>query len=337
MDALKAALYLGPGKVELREVPEPKVRAGEVLIRVRRVGICGTDKAFYKGTYKPLKVPLIPGHEVSGEVVEVGEGVSRDLVGKRVTTEINVPCGKCWFCRRGLYTHCINREVIGISRDGGMAEYLVVPSSIVHVTEGLSYSEAALIEPLAAVIQMIRLEPPEPGSDVAIIGTGTIALLTLQVMKAQPVNSVTVISRPDSPKARVAEELGADTVISVGEVRNRLSKVTRSGVGFDYVVEASGNPEGIELALSVVRPRGVVALKSTHGVEVKFDLTRAVVNEVRLVGSRCGPFEPAIKLVKRGVVDVGRLVTSTYSLEQVGKAFTKSFERGEIKVQIEVR
>jgi alcohol dehydrogenase len=335
MIKLRALLLYGPKDLRLENIKDPSPKDEWVLIRVRRVGICGTDKAFYKGTYKPGKIPIIAGHEIAGEIVDVGNKVSKDLVGRRATTEINIPCRRCWYCTHGMYTHCPYREVIGITIDGGMAEYVLTRSDVIHIVDELSYEEAAFIEPLAAVIEMIEMEPPKPLSDVAVIGSGAIGLLAIQVLKLMRPRKIIVITRKDSPKKRLALELGADETIDLEEIYDYVKKNTREGSGFDYVVEASGDPSALDLAINITRPRGVVAAKSTHGVYTTFDYTKAIVKELRIIGSRCGPFEKAIDLLRMKLVKISKLVTGVYSLEEGRKAFEKSFEREHIKIHLE--
>lgn len=320
----------------MEEVEEPRVEPGWVLLKVERVGICGTDKAMYTGTYRLLKAPLIPGHEVSGRVVEVGDGVPRDLVGRRVTTEINVYCGRCWYCRNGMPTHCPYRETIGITRDGGMAEYMVTRHDLVHVVDDLTSVQASFVEPLAAVVEMLEMEYVKPFSRIAVIGVGTIGLLSIQVLRLLNPELIVAVSRPGSPKARLAERLGADMVVDYSELTSIVKTVTPEGQGFDYVVEATGSPMGLDIALEVARPRGVVLLKSTHGAPVSFDQTKAVVKELRLSTSRCGPFDKAITLLRRRLVKVEELVTSEYPLEKGVEAFEKSLERDQVKVSLVV-
>ncbi len=265
---------------------------------------------------------------------DVGRGASKDLIGMKVTTEINVSCGRCWFCTHGMRTHCPYREIIGISIDGGMAEYVLAPQENIHSIEGLGFDVGAFVEPLAAVVEMVNLERPPIGGNIAILGSGTIGLLSLQVIKLLAPANVVVITRPNSPKAVLAKELGADVVLSINEVEDYIRRQTPEGQGFDYVVEATGNPSALDFALKIVRPRGVIAAKSTHGVKTSFDYTLAVVKEVRIVGSRCGPFRPAIRLLRSRLVRVKELITSVYDLEQALNAFKKSFERDQVKVHI---
>jgi len=330
---LAARLY-EPYNLKVEEVQEPEVPNGWVLLKVRAVGICGTDKAFYRGTYPLRKKPIILGHEVSGEIVEVGRNVPKDVLGSRVTTEINVVCGKCWFCTHGLRTHCPYREALGITIDGGMAENVAIPYVNIHEIN-LKHEIGVFVEPLAAVIRMAEVEPPKPGSNIAVLGSGTIGLLSLQVLKLYAPKNLILVVREDSPKRKIAEKLGiAEYIVTFDEALRLKEKITPEGAGFDYVVEASGNPNGLNMALDLVRPRGVIAAKSTHGTPVSFNYTKLVVNEVRLISSRCGPFEPAIKLLEENIVKVGDMITSIYALTNAKEAFEKSLRRDQIKVII---
>ncbi len=331
---MKAAVLHEPGDIRVEEIVVPEPAAGWVRLRVLCIGICGTDKAFYRGSYRPLKLPIIPGHEIAGVVDSVGEGVDTSLVGRRVTTEINVYCGRCWYCRNGMPTHCPYRETIGISRDGGMAEYMVTRADLLHSVEGLSDAEAALVEPLAAVVEMAEMKPPSEGSRIAVLGIGTIGLLSIRYLRLFNPDTIVAVSRPGSPKAGLALRSGADAVLTYSEALEYMRKHTPEGQGFDYVVEATGSREGLEMAINLVRPRGVVAAKSTHGSPVSFNYTLFIVKEALLVGSRCGPFEKAIELIKSGKLRVSDLVTHTYRLEEIREAFEKSFERDSVKVQI---
>ncbi|MEM4606653.1 MAG: alcohol dehydrogenase catalytic domain-containing protein [Zestosphaera sp.] len=334
---MKALLLYSPGVLRLTDVPDPVLGENQVLIKVERSGICGTDKAFYKGTYTPSKTPIILGHEVSGRVVDLGKNASIDksIIGARVTTEINFYCGKCWYCRNGLPTHCPYRETLGISVDGSFAEYVVSRHDLIHVVNDLTPLQATFVEPLAAVVEMVELAPPQHNANIAVIGVGTIGLLTLGLLsRLYEPRLLVAVARPDTPKRNVASDMGAHEVLSGEELAEVVARNTPEGAGFDYVVEASGTPEGLQKAVEIVRPRGVVAVKSTHGIPTKIDVTKLVVKEASLVGSRCGPFKKAIKLLREGVIQVEKLVTSEFPLSRGIEAFEKSFERREIKVHI---
>ncbi len=325
---MKAALLKGPYKVDVVDVNDPSPPKRWALVRSKAVGICGTDKAFYRGTYPLFKEPLIPGHEVSGEVVEGPD----DLVGRRVVSEINFSCGVCALCRSGLYTHCPYKKTLGIDFDGGMAEYFIAPVQALHVHE-LSHDVAFAAEPLAAVLNALNLSPPRPGWSVAVVGTGFIALLAAQVLRLKGFEPV-VVARSDSPKAGIFESMGFE-VLAFEEALER-GRRSWSGLGFDMVFEATGSNEGVSAAVALARPRGVVHLKSTPGGEARLPQTIAVVKELKLVGSRCGTFREfaeALRLLKDGLVKV--VVSERYPLERAAEAFEASLRRDAIKVVVE--
>jgi len=326
---MRAALLRSVGEIELAEVPDPIPPAGWVRLNVRRVGICGTDKAMYLGKYPPRKLPLIPGHEIYGVVDGVGDG-AEEWRGRRVTTEINVACGRCWYCKHGMRSHCPDRKALGISIDGGMAEHVITPAENLHAVDELTDVQAAFVEPLAAVVEMLKQAPPE-GENFLVLGAGTIGLLSAQLLSAQ--GKVVVVARGDSPKAEIVESMGL-RFLPLEDLRRYVESNTPEGQGFDYVIEATGSPEGLLMAIRSVRPRGTIAAKSTHGLPVKIDYTSLVVREVKLIGSRCGPFEEAIKLMKEGRIRVEELLTSERSLGQVKEAFELSLRRDQVKVHV---
>lgn len=323
---MRAARLYGPRDLRVEEVPDPSVPPGWVLVRSRVVGICGTDKAFYKGTYPLFKSPLIPGHEVSGEVVEG----PRDLVGERVVSEINFACLECDACRLGLYTHCPRKKTLGIDFDGGMAEYFAAPAWAVHV-HGMRHERAFAAEPLAAVLNAFSQYPLRPGALVAVLGTGFIALLSAQVARLVGAH-VVVVARSGSVKARLFEKLGF-RVVDLDEAASIGRREGLAGLGYDVVVEATGTNEGAAAAIALARPRGVVHLKSTPGGEARIPQTLAVVKELRLVGTRCGThreFREAIRLLETGEVEVP--VTAEYGLVEAREAFERSMERDAFRV-----
>jgi len=332
---LRALVLHSPGDLRLEEIPDPAPTGDWVRVKVERVGICGTDKAFYKGSYRLLKKPLIPGHEIAGVVDMVGPEAPRDLLGRRVTTEINVHCRRCWYCRHGMPTHCPYRETIGISRDGGMAEYVLTRSDLVHVADDLEPGVLALVEPLAAVLEMNEMERVPENSNIAVLGLGTIGQLSIAYLKTLNPKLIIGIAKEDTPKKKYALEMGADKVVTYEEALEIAESETPEGQGFDYVVEATGSTAGLEMALELVRPRGVIAGKSTHGRPVSLDYTKLVVKEARLIGSRCGPFPLALRLIRRIKNKVAKLVTGVYPLEEGTEAFTASFDRRNIKIQLE--
>lgn len=325
---MKAAILKEPGRVVVDRVPDPKPPEGWVLVRSRAVGICGTDKAFYRGTYPLLKKPLIPGHEVSGEVVE-GPG---DLVGRKVVSEINFACLRCELCRAGLYTHCPYRKTLGIDFDGGMAEYFIAPTWALH-PHILPHDVAFATEPLAAVLNALAQYPPRPGWKIAILGTGFMALLTAQTLASMGYDPV-FVAREGSVKAERIAGLGF-TVATHDEALN-LARNAWGRLGYDMVIETTGTNEGVRQAIALARPRGIVHLKSTPGGSACFNQTLAVVKELRLIGTRCGThleFRRAIELLADGVVKP--VVDVKISLDRAPEAFNEALKPDKFRVVIE--
>lgn len=328
---MRAAVLIRPGQIEVKDIQDPQVSPNEVLIRVRATGICGTDMAIYEGRLK-VGLPHIPGHEFSGEIAETGDKVTNLKYGDRVVSEINITCGKCWFCTRGLRTHCLHRAAIGIDLPGSFAEYVKVPATNVHrIPDIISFEDAVFVEPLAACLRLVELSPIPPDGTVIVLGPGPIGLLCLQLAKLHGANVIVIGTRWS--RLNIAKILGADAVVNINEEDPvaRVKELT-DGRGGDMVIEATGNPLGFELALKLVRACGVIAVKSTHGLPVSFDLTKAVVNEVKIQGSRCGPFNPAIRLLATKRIRVSELVTHTIPLEHIAEAFMLIKSRQALKV-----
>jgi len=318
------------GGVACREVPEPK-EGGDAVLSVKRAGICGTDLAIASKDYK-VKTPLILGHEIYGTVWKAPGGRS-DLAGERCVTEINVGCGTCDFCRAGVKSHCVKGKALGIHRDGGFAEYVSTPVDNIHqVPDSISDEEAVFIEPLAACIQLTRMGRIDPDSTCAVVGPGRMGLLIVQVLQLLHPRLLVVLGH-EGMKLDMARRFGAEA-FDVSEVGAAL-KLT-GGAKFDNVVEATGNPDGLDLALEIVKPRGTIHLKSTHGVPASIDVTKVVVDELRIQGSRCGPFEGAIGALDRGEVKVRELITHRFPLEKCTEAFEAASSRSAIKTMFVV-
>ena len=327
---LAARLY-GAKKLVVEEIEKPVAPDKWVVVKTAAVAVCGTDKAFYLGTYPLFKVPLVPGHEVSGVVVEG----PKDLIGKLVVPEINFSCGRCSFCRSGLYTHCPHKKTLGIDFDGGFAEYFVAPVEALHIVDGLDPVVATQVEPLAAVINSFTQFPPKPGAKVAVIGTGNIAYLATQLLRHMGLEPV-VICRRGSRKASLFR--GLAEVVYEDEVMDYVKKFTDEGMGFDIVFEASGDPNALNTAIEIAKPRAVIHLKSTPGSPANIYTTKAVVKELRVVGTRCGTFkefEYAIKLLREGVVKPA-ITSVVKGLRNASEAFEKSLRREEMKVVLVV-
>ncbi len=304
---MQALVYDRAGRATLRDVPFTPI-AGECTVRVLRAGICGTDLQLLDGY---ADFAGIPGHEFVGVVHSVAQDEDAHWAGKRVAAEINVGCGECTECRAGVKEHCPARTVLGIrGRPGAFAELVSVPASNLHaVPDSLSDDAAVFVEPVAAAC---RIPEQVALSDrrVAVLGDGRMGLVVAQVLRTVT-SEVTVFGRHDH-KLAVARSLG----LTAERVPNGSSSQR-----FDVVVDVTGRAEGLQRAIELTRPRGTVVMKTTTHGAAPFTAWPVVVNEVTLVGSRCGPFAPAIALLARGAVRVEPLLTATFSLSQHAQAF----------------
>jgi threonine dehydrogenase-like Zn-dependent dehydrogenase len=314
---MKALVITGPGHIGLQHVPVPAT-PDECLIRVRMAGICGTDLQILEGY---AAFGGIPGHEFVG-VVEAAPEADAGWIGKRVVGEINVGCGRCAWCARNEKEHCTSRTVLGIrDRSGAFAEYVTLPARNLHaVPDTLDDESAVFVEPVAAACRVFEQMTLAEGDRVAVVGDGRMGLIVAQVMRTAT-RAVTVFGRHDH-KLATARALGLATAESAGQ----LLPVDR----FDVAIDVTGRPEGLKRALELVRPRGTVVMKSTFHGQAAIETWPVVVDEVTLIGSRCGPFRPAIDLLAAGKVNVRPLVSRVATLERHASAFADA--RSSLKV-----
>lgn len=335
-----AAVLQEPRQIKLEERAEPKLGRNEVLIQVDYAGICGTDIAIFSGEY-PVPLPLVLGHEFTGTVAAVSSDAHSQLLGARVTAEINNTCiayrreHLCYACRRNLPNHCTERTVIGIiSHDGAFAQFVTVPVGSVHILpEGVSLQEGVFIEPLAAAIQTFELTTLNPGDIVVILGVGRLGILVCAVASLKGAKTIAVSRNPD--KLKRARTYGATTVIdaSACDIKREIAVMT-DGLGADIVVESTGSPTGINTAIDIVRPHGMITLKSTCGLPASgIDTTKLVVDEIRIQGSRCGPFPKAIELLQSGEVSVASLIEDIYPLADIDHAIEAARTASKILVE----
>jgi threonine dehydrogenase-like Zn-dependent dehydrogenase len=313
-------LWLEDGELRWREdLPVPERPPGETLVRVLRAGICNTDLELVRGYYPYAG---IPGHEFVGRVVEGPE----ELAGKRVVGEINAVCHQCESCREGRSSHCENRTVLGIvGRDGAFAEYLTLPVENLHQVPGEISTEAAtFVEPLAAALEIQEQVTVGSGARVVVVGDGKLGQLIAQTLSLTGCE-LTVIGRHRSK----LELLSARGIATAGRVELEPGR-------FDVAVECTGNAEGFALARRALRPRGTLVLKSTYAGELTVDVSSVVVDEITLVGSRCGPFAPALDLLAKGEVDVEPLIQARYRLQEGLEAFAHAARPGVLKVLVEI-
>jgi threonine dehydrogenase-like Zn-dependent dehydrogenase len=308
------ALRVDDGTTSLVDVMAPESR-GEAIVRVVLSGICNTDLEIARG-YAGFRGTI--GHEFVGVIEDPGGGALAR--GQRVAGEINAGCGACARCATGDPRHCATRTVLGIvGRDGAHADLLRLPArNLVAVPEAVPDEHAVFVEPLAAACGVLERCPIEPGMDVAIIGDGKLGLLCAMVLA--PRRPLLVGKHPDKlARARGLEAASIDAARRRGHV-------------FDVVIEASGAASGFALALDLLRPQGTLVLKSTFHGATPVDAARIVVDEIRVIGSRCGRFAPALELLARGAVDVGALISEVISLDHAKQAMRRAATPGVLKV-----
>jgi threonine dehydrogenase-like Zn-dependent dehydrogenase len=345
------ALWLENHRLDLRSVSEPS-KPGEALIRIRKAGICSTDLELVKGYYP---FTGIPGHEFVGEVVstparlrhpppnpqqefrmisqkthaDLGEGWGGGAggglrVGDRVVGEINVTCGNCEQCLNGRSSHCENRTTLGITgRDGVFAEFATLPLANLHrVPASVPDELAVFTEPLAAALEIQQQVHIRPTDRVLVVGAGRLGQLIAQTLSLTGCN-LHVVAR-HAYQQKILSERGI-RIIDEEKIRHWC---------WDIVVEATGSPGGFSLARQAIRPRGTLVLKSTYKGELSVNFSSIVVDEVNIVGSRCGPFEPALRLIEKGEVDPSPLIAAEFKLGNALQAFERAAQAGVLKVLV---
>ncbi len=313
-------LFIERGRLTLRDdLPAPEPRPGETRVRVLRAGVCATDLALVRGY---MGFAGVPGHEF------VGRALDGPLAGRRVVGDINAACGTCERCRSGLARHCAERSVLGIlGRAGAFAEQLALPSVNLHaVPDGVATDDATFVEPLAAAFEIAEQVDLAAVERALVVGDGRLGLLCAQVLALAGAD-VTLAGRHPERAALVPAALAG---------RVRAVALDDAGAGYDLAVEASGAPETLAAVVPLVRPRGTIVLKTTAERPATIDLAPLVVNELSLVGSRCGPFEPALDALARGAVRVAAMIHGRFPLAQGVEAFARAAQPGVLKILIDV-
>ena len=310
------SVHLENGHVEVREVPQPLRPAGFAMIRLICGGICNTDLELQRGYYGFAGTP---GHEFVGEVVEAD---SAEWVGLRVVGEINLGCGICAECRAGMGRHCPTRTVLGIVRQpGAFQEYFVLPEvNLREVPEGISTEHAVFTEPIAAACEILEQVEIPAGETVAVVGDGKLGLLIAQVLLAHGC-AVYHFGR-HREKLEISRMAGA-TVALAGALPKGA---------YRWVVDATGSPDGLAQAIQMTLPRGSVIMKSTVHGQVSFDAAAVIVNEITLVGSRCGRFEAALEVLKSGKIHLDPMISVHLPLRRAPEAFARAAQKGVLKV-----
>lgn len=291
----------------IEDYKKPARSENEVLIKVILAAICNTDKEIIRG-YKDFKGIL--GHEFVGIIEDADD---KNVIGKRVTGDINIGCDECDFCKAGYPNHCKSRRVLGITnKDGAFAEYITLPvKNIYFINENISDYEAVFTEPLAAALEISEKSHIKPSDRVAIVGNGKLGQLIGQVISLTGCD-LTVIGRKQK-KLALLKNRARIALISEANYENY----------FDVVIECTGNVEGLEYAKKIVKAMGKIVLKSTYSADANLNPTSWVVNEITLIGSRCGPIDAALRLLERGLVNTKPLISGIYLLKDYEKAFSE--------------
>ena len=306
---------------------------GEALIRVLQVGICNTDLEIIRG-YMDFKGVL--GHEFVGTVEEIYGKKAQEfyshLLKRRVVGDINAACHRpdCSYCQRGMPTHCPNRTTLGIvKRDGAFADYVMLPVENLHlVPDNVSDEEAVFVEPLAANFEILEQVHIQPTESVLILGDGKMGQLAAQVLALSGCD-LSMVGKHEE-KLALVKQYGI-TIYLLKDIELHLA-----GRRVDHVIECTGSAQGIELAMSLVLPRGTIHLKSTVATKSTLNLAPIVVDEIRVQGSRCGPFEPALRALSQKRIDIRPLISATYALDEGLAAFEYAEQKGVLKVLVRV-
>jgi len=302
-------------------LPRPKPSQGEALVKVRVAGICGTDLELTRGYYE---FTGIPGHEFVGDILRAPGRPERE--GERVVGEINVTCGACPACRAGRPKHCENRTVMGIKhRNGAFAEFMCLPlANLITVPDTVCDDAAVFTEPLAAALEIQEQVPIERNNHVLVLGAGKLGQLIAQTLASTGCDLKVV--------ARYANQ---QKLLAQFNISSIVEQTLPAGF-FDIVIEATGSMAGFSLARRAVRPGGIIVLKSTTKGDVRVNFSTIVVDEVTLIGSRCGPFDPALGLLANNSVDPTGLIEGRYSLNAIQKAFEHASRPGALKVLLQI-
>ena len=307
---MKGIYFNGSSAVYREDLPMPVRGEKESLVKILLAAVCNTDKEVRKG-YRP-DFRGVMGHEFVGEVMESS---NENLIGKRVVGELNATCGECVYCKTGRPTHCNERRVLGMkNKDGAFAEYMTIDTNLLHVVpDELPTDIAIFTEPLAAAFEILTQVHVSPEKNAAVLGDGRLALFVAQVL-AQTGIDLTVIGKHEDKL----------------ELFKSFAKVTKEGEteGYEYVAECTGSPSGLQKAMDLVRKKGTIILKSTYAGTIDLNMSMVAVNEISIVGSRCGPFEPALKMLKEGKISLPKV--ELYE----GRDFEKAFESEAFKAGI---
>jgi 2-desacetyl-2-hydroxyethyl bacteriochlorophyllide A dehydrogenase len=339
---MKAAVLAGPRNVEIRDVEQPEPAAGEVLVRMRNVGICGSDLHFFRGEF-PLPPDFILGHENCGEVEALGEGVTGFSKGDRVAIEGFKVCLTCAYCRTGRYQHCASRKAFGLNAPGGLREYMALPSYCLYkLPDDIDFELGALLEPLTVGVHGLRLVDVRFGDRVAVLGSGSIGLTAIAAAKAMGATYIAATARHPQQK-QMAEAMGADAVFdSTNEGAAAMAKAL--GAGADVVVETvGGHADTLAQALQVVAINGRISVLGVFSAPVQLHPIMLFLKEATIVGSNCygrpdrmSDYEMSVAIMRRNAEPMRQLITHRFALEDVAEGYAAADDKksGAIKVTI---
>jgi len=322
-----------PG-VEVKDIPKPRPAADEVLIKVKSAAICGSDLGIYHYTsaYSKMKLPVVLGHEFSGEIMELGKKVIGYKKGDRVLSESVKACGVCEFCKKGMSNLCDRSTLFGIHTDGGFAEYITVPYKLLHkIPNRMTYDQAALVEPLSNAVHFVRDITPFKIDDYVVVqGCGPIGLFSAQLFKLGGARVLVTGLSVDKLRFEIAEKLGLETLnIETESLEERVMKDT-GGKGADIAFVAVGAPPAIKQATQIIKKRGLVTVVGIFGKEVSLDMTWVVRREIKIHGAYDAKpvnFSQSIDLINRGLVDVDSVLTHKLSLDQAEEGFKVALDK----------
>jgi 2-desacetyl-2-hydroxyethyl bacteriochlorophyllide A dehydrogenase len=321
----------------LMDVPVPKIGPDDVLIKVKAVGICGSDMPIFSGV-REVPFPMIPGHEFSGTIEETGSNVKKFKIGDRVTPGLVINCGECIYCRQGYESLCENILETGIHVDGAFAEYVKVPAKTVHVLpDTMTYEQAASIDPIASAYRPVKKANIGSEDTVLVFGPGPIGIYTVQCAKAEGAKKIIIAGvNGDEERLELAKKLGADYAINISEVDMiQAVKDVNDGLLPDIVFEASGHPSSVQMCLDSIKANGKIVFIGIQHQSVDLELAKIVRQEIKVEGSICytwKDYKECIDLVSSGRVDTDNMVTHKFALKDIGKGIEVMKNREAVKV-----
>jgi 2-desacetyl-2-hydroxyethyl bacteriochlorophyllide A dehydrogenase len=332
---MKAAVWYGGKDIRIEEVPTPKIKDDEVLVRVKAVSICGSDVHAYRGVSKRRTPPLVMGHEFSGEIVKLGKSVKGFKEGKRVVVEPILTCRICRLCRLGRNNICENMSLVGLHLSGAFSEYVSIPASNCHLLpDTVSFEEASLVEPLAVAVHAVTLASLETNEDMCILGSGAIGLMTLQVVNDIDAENLFVIDTLEY-RLDLAKKLGATRTINAKK-EDPVKEVLACG-GVNTVFEAVGHQNTVQQALTMVQKGGKVVIIGMLDATMELDMLDVTVKEIEIRGSygyTSKDFKQALTLITNGKVEVKPLITHVLPLHDITKGFDMLSQASENVIKV---